>query len=41
MEDYRVFEQHYLADLDEVERFVGQYGCKLADIHWLHEIDAP
>jgi len=41
MDDYRVFEQHYFADPDEVEKIIGRYECALEDIRWLHEIEAP
>jgi len=41
MDDFRLNEVFYFANLDEVEEFVQKYGHTLENIKWLTEINAP
>jgi hypothetical protein len=40
-EDYRQNDNHYFANLEEVERFVQVFGHALSAIQWRIDIDAP
>jgi hypothetical protein len=40
-EDYRVNENHYFVDLQEVADFVQELGYELTSIRWRSELDAP